>query len=181
MCHDLKQRHTVIPPVLLHAFFFLLLPQFYWLVPVRPHIVWSAVECRTRSYHRRPLFGWCLHASLLSGIQFRCHTMGIESRLSLGFGIQPSRSSLVVCLLQCDRKYGSFLEEARYLKSAFSGFRWVRNSISDLRSPDRVQQFHRNILIDGDTQLPRQCAMLQSDFSYPSFCHLCHPLIYICS
>ena len=69
--------------------------------------------------------------------------------------MQPSHSPLVVRLLQRDCKYGSLLEEARYLKSPFSGFRWVRNSISDLRSPDRVQQFHRNILADGNTQLPR--------------------------
>ena len=65
--------------------------------------------------------------------------------------MQPSHSPLVVRLLQCDRKHGSLLEKTRNLESVFSGFRWVRNSISDLRSPDRVQQFHRNIFADGDT------------------------------
>ena len=65
--------------------------------------------------------------------------------------MQPPHSPLVMRLLQCDCKHGSLLEETRNLESAFSGFRWVRNSISDLRSPDRVQQFHRNILTDGDT------------------------------
>jgi len=69
--------------------------------------------------------------------------------------MQPSHSPLVVRLLQCDRKHGSLLEKTCNLESAFSGFRWVRNSISDLRSPDRVQQFHRNVLADGNAQLPR--------------------------
>ena len=58
---------------------------------------------------------------------------------------------LMMCLLQCDREYGSLLEETRYLERAFSGFCWVRNSTPDLRSPDSVQQFHRNILTDRDT------------------------------
>jgi len=65
--------------------------------------------------------------------------------------MQPSHSPLVMRLLQCDRKHGSLLEKTCHLESALSRFRWVRNSISDLRSPDRVQQFHRNIFADGDT------------------------------